>query len=100
MNHGHPDAIWHVGDQATRRLVASYYAQGLERVAARAKTNGFRIGVPFIWCSNNLMVALATQAFLYRRMTGDSGSESTKWPPSTGYSARTLGDVDGDGLPW
>jgi hypothetical protein len=69
INHGH-DAIWHVGDQAARRLVASYYAQGLERVAARAKTNGFRVGIPFIWCSNNLMSALAT-ALIYRRMTGD-----------------------------
>jgi endoglucanase len=27
--------------------------------------------VPFIWCSNNLMASFATQAMLYRRMTGD-----------------------------
>ncbi len=33
--------------------------------------NGFRIGIPFIWCSNNLMASFATQAYLYRRMTGD-----------------------------
>jgi len=70
INHGH-DAIWRVGDQAAKRLMASYYRQGLERVAARARTNGFRVGIPFIWCSNNLMSAYATQAFLYRRMTGD-----------------------------
>ena len=34
--------------------------------------NGFRIGIPFIWCSNNLMTSFATQAMLYRRMTGDT----------------------------
>ncbi len=33
---------------------------------------GFGIGAPFIWCSNNLMAAFATQALLYRRMTGDA----------------------------
>jgi endoglucanase len=29
------------------------------------------MGVPFIWCSNNLIASFATQALLYRRMTGD-----------------------------
>jgi hypothetical protein len=29
------------------------------------------MGVPFIWCSNNLITSLATQAYLYRQMTGD-----------------------------
>jgi hypothetical protein len=57
-------------DAAARRLVASYYREGLERVARRA-TNGFRMGVPFIWCSNDLVVSIATQAGMYRRMTGD-----------------------------
>lgn len=33
--------------------------------------NGFRIGIPFIWCSNDLMASFATQTHLYRRMTGD-----------------------------
>jgi hypothetical protein len=47
-----------------------YYRQGLDRVVARAN-NGFRVGIPFIWCSNDLMTAFATQAMLYRRMTGD-----------------------------
>ena len=70
FNHGH-DAIWKVGDAGARRLMASYYREGLERVVARAKGNGFRVGIPFIWCSNNLMSAFATQAFIYRRMTGD-----------------------------
>jgi hypothetical protein len=70
FNHGH-DAVWRVGDAAAKRLMASYYREGLERVVSRAKGNGFRVGIPFIWCSNNLMSAFATQAFIYRRMTGD-----------------------------
>ncbi|MBC7894177.1 MAG: glycoside hydrolase family 9 protein [Cytophagaceae bacterium] len=34
--------------------------------------NGFCVGIPFIWCSNNLMASFATQAMLYRRMSGDA----------------------------
>lgn len=59
------------GGDTNGALLAGYYAQGLEAVAARARTNGFRVGIPFIWCSNNLMASFATQAYLYRRMTGD-----------------------------
>jgi len=70
INHGHHE-VWRAADRRGRQLMASYYRQGLERVAARAN-NGFRVGIPFIWCSNNLMSAFATQAFLYRRMTGDN----------------------------
>jgi len=70
LNHGH-DAVWRVADGAGKRQMAAYYRQGLERVVARA-SNGFRVGIPFIWCSNNLMSAFATQALLYRRMTGDN----------------------------
>ena len=33
--------------------------------------NPYRIGVPFIWCSNNLAVALVTQCLCYEHMTGD-----------------------------
>jgi hypothetical protein len=51
--------------------MAAYYRRGLEAVVRRAR-NGFRIGIPFIWCSNNLMTSFATQAMLYRRMTGDT----------------------------
>ena len=70
INHGH-DAIWRTGDSRAKRRMAGYYRRGLEAVVARARSNGFRVGIPFIWCSNNLMSAFATQAFLYRRMTGD-----------------------------
>ena len=72
-NNGHYE-IWRVararGDVATQRRMAAYYRRGLLAVVGRAD-NGFRIGVPFIWCSNNLITSFATQATLYRRMTGD-----------------------------
>lgn len=66
-NAGH-FALWRYGGARERSLAAEFYRRGLERVAARAG-NGFRVGVPFIWCSNDLMVSLANQALLYRFMT-------------------------------
>jgi hypothetical protein len=69
-NNGHY-AIWRNATGTDRRRMADYYRKGLAAVVARAD-NGFRIGIPFIWCSNNLMASFATQAYLYRRMTGDN----------------------------
>ncbi|HMC55186.1 MAG TPA: glycoside hydrolase family 9 protein [Gemmatimonadaceae bacterium] len=54
-----------------RDMVARFYGDGLNRVVARAN-NGFRVGIPFIWCSNNLMTSFATQALYYRELTGDT----------------------------
>jgi hypothetical protein len=74
VNLGHYEAWRTAPDdregRALKRALAGYYRTGLERVVARAD-NGFRVGIPFIWCSNDLMSAFATQALLYRRMTGD-----------------------------
>ncbi|MDB6112782.1 MAG: glycoside hydrolase family 9, partial [Pedosphaera sp.] len=47
------------------------YREGIEASLGMARKNPYRIGVPFIWCSNNLTTALATQIMLYERMTGD-----------------------------
>ncbi len=49
---------------------ARYYGAGLDAARAAADRNPWQIGVPFIWCSNNLVVALATQGVMYERMTG------------------------------
>ena len=57
--------------RARRDTLVEYYRRGIEAVVGRAN-NGFRIGVPFIWCSNNLMASFATQAMLYRTMSGDT----------------------------
>jgi len=69
-NNGHYE-IWRNAGPADRKIVADYYKRGIQAVVKRAD-NGFRIGIPFIWCSNNLMASFATQAYLYRRMTGDN----------------------------
>jgi endoglucanase len=69
-NNGHYE-LWRHGSTDERSAAARYYKEGLEKVAARAATTGFRVGIPFIWCSSNLMASFATQALLYRRMTGN-----------------------------
>lgn len=58
-------------DPAFQRELAGYYRAGLAACAAAARSNPYRIGVPFIWCSNNLVVALVTQGALYESMSGD-----------------------------
>jgi hypothetical protein len=68
-NNGHYES-WRNGSAGERAQLAGFYRRGIAAVTARAQ-NGFRIGVPFIWCSNNLIASFATQAYLYRRMTGD-----------------------------
>jgi endoglucanase len=69
-NNGHYES-WRHGSAGERSQLAGFYRRGLVAVTSRAN-NGFRIGVPFIWCSNNLIASFATQAYLYRRMTGDN----------------------------
>ncbi len=59
-------------DDATKKELAGFYRAGLERVRERAEKNPYRLGTPLVWCSTNDVVALATQARLYERMTGDT----------------------------
>ncbi len=70
-NFGHY-ALFRVADDATKKQLAEYYRSGLEKIAERGKQNPYGVGVPFIWCSNNLVVAFITQAMLYEKMTGDT----------------------------
>ena len=70
LNVGHFALYPHV-DAATQAQLAGYYRMGIEATLSRAQGNAFRVGVPFIWCSNNLTTALITQILLYERMTGD-----------------------------
>lgn len=55
-----------VGDEFKRNL-----RTGIERVFEKAQTNPFLNGIPYIWCSNNLVSALVTQCRLYRETTDD-----------------------------
>jgi len=71
INLGH-FMLYQFADAALRERLAGFYRAGIERCAAMAGKNPFRAGVPFIWCSNNLMAALVTQCLLYERMTGDA----------------------------
>lgn len=64
-------ALYSLVNQKTRSELAGYYRDGIERIIARGQTNAYGIGVPFLWCSNNLVVAFVTQVMLYENMTGD-----------------------------
>lgn len=70
MNMGHY-ALFEVADEAFRDTLIGYYRTQIEAVKARAGESLFHIGIPFIWCSNNLAAAFVTQCLLYEKMTGD-----------------------------
>lgn len=70
INVGHFALYPHV-DDAFKDTLAGYYRDGIEAALRRSKINPFHVGVPFIWCSNNLATALITQILLYEKMTGD-----------------------------
>lgn len=71
VNMGHP-AI--ARQQKTQNEIefAGYMKKGLDLTELKAKNNPFHIGIPFIWCSNNLIAAITTQAHLYSEITGDN----------------------------
>jgi len=70
MNLGH-FALYDQVDKAFQKTLAGYYKSGLESCLRTGMRNPYQVGVPFIWCSNNLVVALATQGRLYEMMTRD-----------------------------
>ncbi len=51
---------------------AEFYKDGLQLLFERGKDDPFLNGLPFLWCSNNLVAAVITQARLYKEQTGDS----------------------------
>jgi hypothetical protein len=71
MNAGHFRLHGLVEDDF-KKLLAGWYREGIERCVGAGEGNPYRVGVPFIWCSNNLLVALVTQCLFYERMTGDT----------------------------
>jgi len=70
MNIGH-FRLYDLVDSRTKKQLAAFYRDEIERCIRKSDGNPYRIAVPFIWCSNNLVVALATEILLYERMTGD-----------------------------
>lgn len=71
VNLGHWRLYPHAPSEIQRKL-AEYYRDGLERTRRRAEQNPYRVGTPFVWCSTNDVIAVATQAALYEKMTGDT----------------------------
>jgi hypothetical protein len=71
MNVGH-FRLYEVVDAEFQEKLARFYRDEIETCMKASGANPFRFGVPFIWCSNNLTVALATQCVLYERMTADN----------------------------
>lgn len=70
LNIGHYE-LGRDADRSDRELLADYYRRGIDTIYDKGKDNAFLMGVPFIWCSNNLVSAFVTQCLLYRNMTGD-----------------------------
>ncbi|NOX90732.1 MAG: glycoside hydrolase family 9 [Calditrichaeota bacterium] len=70
LNVGH-FALYPLVNRSLQKELAAYYRTGIEQCFQRAEKNAFHIGVPFIWCSNNLVAALISQCALYEKMTGD-----------------------------
>jgi len=70
INAGHYE-MSKVADTAMRAELMMFYRDGIEKVFQKAD-NGFLRGVPFIWCSNNLLTAFAIQCYWYRKVTGDN----------------------------
>jgi hypothetical protein len=64
-------ALWKIGDEASKKRMIADYRHNLERIRSKASLNDYGVGHLFVWCSNNYAAAVATQALLYRNMTGD-----------------------------
>ncbi|HEX4415081.1 MAG TPA: glycoside hydrolase family 9 protein [Lacipirellulaceae bacterium] len=74
MNAGH-FRLYDLADREEQQKLAGYYRDQIAHCEKRATDNPYHVGVPFIWCSNNLTVALATECLFYERMTGDKQFE-------------------------
>lgn len=71
VNMGHPGLAGLDSTPEIRHEFLKYMKEGLQRVKERGEKNPFMIGIPFIWCSNNLVAATLTQASLYSGISGD-----------------------------
>lgn len=71
MNMGHYQLAKHGTDSRMRNEFVRNLRTGIDRVWQRAQGHPFLWGVPGIWCSNNLTVAMLTQCILYRQLTND-----------------------------
>lgn len=70
LNLGHPWLASTQNKEISKEFI-SYIRHALELIEERGKKNQFRVGIPFIWCSNNLDASVVTLAHLYRKISGD-----------------------------
>ncbi len=71
INMGH----YHLAKLGNQRLSKEFIRNmrtGIQRTFEKAQNSPFLNGIPYIWCSNNLTVAMMTQCRLYRELTGDT----------------------------
>lgn len=71
INMGHY-SLFEVADDELKDTLSAYYRSGIEHCITRGGQNPYGIGVPFIWCSNNLLTSMISQIILYELMTGDT----------------------------
>ena len=64
-------ALYDLVDNKFKKKLSGYYKTEIKNIAGRAGNSPYGIGIPFIWCSNNLMTSFITQVILYEKMTGD-----------------------------
>jgi len=55
----------------TQSMYMDYLKEGLQFICERGERDPFLHGIPFIWCSNNLVAAALTQARCYHEATAD-----------------------------
>jgi endoglucanase len=72
VNMGHPMIASFPGNPEIREEFLACMKEGLENIKQKGSGNPFLIGVPFIWCSNNLVTATLTQCDQYRKLSGDT----------------------------
>lgn len=75
VNMGHPGIASVTDQSAFKKEFLKNMREGLQRIKTKGEKNPFMIGVPFIWCSNNLVAATLTQADLYSKISGDQSFE-------------------------
>lgn len=71
VNMGHPGIASLTVEPSLKEEFLGNMRQGLQKIKTRGEKNPFLVGVPFIWCSNNLVAATLTQADLYKKISGD-----------------------------
>jgi peptidoglycan/xylan/chitin deacetylase (PgdA/CDA1 family) len=59
-------------DSTDKEEFTNFLKKGIEDIYQKGKVNAFYMGVPFIWCSNNLVAATLTQLRLYNKLTKDT----------------------------